>query len=1271
WRLIYTVEHSGIDEAVKTYGFEEPEVNELVLKAIQDHHDIIKSHQDSIASLQKCMEDKEKKDPKMEPKSSDVLCYICGKNGHKAKECCGVGCYKCGKVWHIGIIHETTAPYTPQQNGVAERKNRALKKMVNSMLSYSGLSEGFWEEAILTACYLLNRAVVRLPDSKMKTLGEKESRDAIFDENRFSSIHKPKDIIPNSDESQRDGHFDDVPSKTPEPRKGKRVRKAKSHGYDFQLYLVEGSIDQVGSQYSYCYSTEEDPRTYDEAMQSRDAAFWKEAIDDEIGSIMEINTRVLSDLPPGCKSLRIDYFDNYASVARITTIRLLLALAAIHNLVIHQMDVKTAFLNGDLDEEVYMKQPKGFVMQCNEHKVCKLVKSLDGLKQAPKQWHQKFNEVVLSSGFLLNQFDKRVYRKFDDSGKGVIICLYVDDMLIFGTDQNQVDKTKKFLSLRFSMKDMGEADIILGIKIKRENKGIVITQSHYIEKIRKKFNREDCSPVSTPIDLIEKLRPNTSKLVDQLEYSRAIVCLMYVMTSTRPDIAYAVGRLSRFTSNTSRQHWQAIKKVFKYLKGTMNYGLSYVRNPSVLEGYSDASWINHVEDSSFTSGWVFLLGGGAISWAFKKQTCITGSTMESEFVALAATGKEAEWLRNLIHKIPIWPKPIAPISIRSVNTYLVVDLLPSRSPAQSESTYPLTIKSQSSKHNATSEVPLMHLRILFTAFQCSRLGFAMYRLTTPTVCAIMSGLVQIIANIKLPTADAYGTQNISILSSLQLGLILEDNLRSGGNGVDIDLQSCILNRLIMPKLCMFSVALFKQLNLGVGTERMIFNIGSAIKHSYSNDDTCFSIDIIDEILEEDSDALLDEGSKILHSIEGTLLEEEIFAEFDEFMAMTINENSESESETEEPPFEKITINTDYKVNTSLEEPPTDLELKPLLDNLEYVFLETIFSPYIPGICPFCKHKIQLLDDKKPDVQKQRRLYPNMQEVVKKEIIKLLDTEIKDRKGKENVAANHLSRIENDESSDDSEVDDNFTRETLMEINTENELWFADFANYLVADIIPKGMTYQQKNKFFSDLKHYFWEEPYFFKVCSDEMIRPCVSGPETQTILDQCHHGPTGRHYGPNVTAKKVIDSGFYWPTIIKEAHTLVQLCEACQKRRNISKRDEMPLNNIHVCEIFDIWGIDFMGPFSKSHKFEYILVAVDYVSKWAESQALPTNDARVVITFLKKLLCHFGMPKALISDRCTHFCNKIMEKTMKIYGVNHHFSTSITLKLMVSLKNE
>ncbi|GKB04638.1 hypothetical protein Tco_0832833 [Tanacetum coccineum] len=166
---------------------------------------------------------------------------------------------------------------------------------------------------------------------------------------------------------------------------------------------------------------------------------------------------------------------------------------------------------------------------------------------------------------------------------------------------------------------MGEADVILGIKIKRENKEIVITQSHYIEKILKKFNREDYSPVSTPMDPIEKLKPNTGKPEDQLEYSRAIGCLMYAMTSSRPDIVYAIGKLSRFTSNPSRHYWKAIIRVFKYLRGTKDYGLSYVGYPSVLE-------------------------------ASKKQTCITGSTMESEFFALAVAVLP-KWLNHIVREM--------------------------------------------------------------------------------------------------------------------------------------------------------------------------------------------------------------------------------------------------------------------------------------------------------------------------------------------------------------------------------------------------------------------------------------------------------------------------------------------------------------------------------------------------------------------------------------------------------------------------------------------
>ncbi|CAM8892812.1 unnamed protein product [Rhodiola kirilowii] len=213
------------------------------------------------------------------------------------------------------------------------------------------------------------------------------------------------------------------------------------------------------------------------------------------------------------------------------------------------------------------------------------------------------------------------------------------------------------------MKDMGEAEVILGIRIKKVEGGLALTQSHYIENVLKKFNYMDCHPLTTPYNSSTHLYPNKGKPLSQLEYAKVIGSLMYAMTCTRPDIAFAVGKLSRYTSNPSMQHWQAIHRVLRYLKGTINLGLVYSDFPSVIEGYSDASWISNEEDHSSTSGWVFLLGGGAISWASKKQTCISSSIMESEFVALAAASKEAEWLKNLIHEIPLWEKPISPISI--------------------------------------------------------------------------------------------------------------------------------------------------------------------------------------------------------------------------------------------------------------------------------------------------------------------------------------------------------------------------------------------------------------------------------------------------------------------------------------------------------------------------------------------------------------------------------------------------------------------------------
>nr|GFB13073.1 zinc finger, CCHC-type [Tanacetum cinerariifolium] len=279
-------------------------------------------------------------------------------------------------------------------------------------------------------------------------------------------------------------------------------------------------------------------------------------INDEMDSIMGNNTWVLTDLPSGCRPLGCKWIFKRKLKVDGTVEK---------------------FKTRELEEEVYMNQPLGFIMPGNKNKVCKLIKSLYGLKQEPNQWHQKFNEVVLSNGYLLNQADKF-----------------------------QVDLTKEFLSSRFFMKDMGEADVILGIRIKHESNGIEISQPYYIEKVLKKFNYSDCTSVSTHLDTFEKLMPNRGLAVSQLVYSRVIGCLMYAMTCTRPDIAFDVRKL--------------------------NSGY-----PSVLEGYTDASWISNTENNSSISGWVFLLGGVA--------------------------GKKAEWLKNLLPEIPLWVKPMAPIFI--------------------------------------------------------------------------------------------------------------------------------------------------------------------------------------------------------------------------------------------------------------------------------------------------------------------------------------------------------------------------------------------------------------------------------------------------------------------------------------------------------------------------------------------------------------------------------------------------------------------------------
>nr|XP_027076019.1 uncharacterized protein LOC113699861 [Coffea arabica] len=273
------------------------------------------------------------------------------------------------------------------------------------------------------------------------------------------------------------------------------------------------------------------------------------------------------------------------------------------------------------------------------------------------------------------------------------------------------------------------------------------------------------------------------------------------------------------------------------------------------------------------------------------------------------------------------------------------------------------------------------------------------------------------------------------------------------------------------------------------------------------------------------------------------------------------------------------------------------------------------------------------------------------------LLQEFDLEIRDKKGAENLVADHLSRVQ--VTKDDIPLRETFPDEHLFSANLTLP-WYADIVNFLVTDKFPAGWSKAKRDKLRSDAKSYIWDDPYLWKRGADQIIRRCVSENEFQSILAYCHSFACGGHFGPKRTARKVLESGFYWPTLFKDAYLFCKSCDKCQRVGSISRRDQMTQTPMIFVEIFDVWGIDFMGPFPSSFGFLYILLAVDYVSKWVEAKATRTNDSKVVAEFIKSnVFVRFGMPRAIVSDRGTHFCNKMIAALFRRYGVLHKVSTS------------
>ncbi|WJZ90962.1 hypothetical protein VitviT2T_010076 [Vitis vinifera] len=273
------------------------------------------------------------------------------------------------------------------------------------------------------------------------------------------------------------------------------------------------------------------------------------------------------------------------------------------------------------------------------------------------------------------------------------------------------------------------------------------------------------------------------------------------------------------------------------------------------------------------------------------------------------------------------------------------------------------------------------------------------------------------------------------------------------------------------------------------------------------------------------------------------------------------------------------------------------------------------------------------------------------------LLQEFNLQIQDKKGVENVVADHLSRLVIAHDSHGLPINDDFPEESLMLVDVAP--WYSHIANFLVTGEVPTEWSAQDKRHFFAKIHAYYWEKPFLFKYCADQIIRKCVPEQEQSGILSHCHDSACGGHFASQKTAMKVIQSGFWWPSFFKDAHSMCKGCDRCQRLGKLTRRNMMPLNPILIVDIFDVWGIDFMGPFPMSFGHSYILVGVDYVSKWVEAIPCRSNDHNVVLKFLKdNIFARFGVPKAIISDGGTHFCNKPFETLLAKYGVKHKVAT-------------
>ena len=658
-----------------------------------------------------------------------------------------------------GIAQQFSAPYSPHQNGTAERSWRSIFEATRCLLAEANLPKELWPYAAKYAVYIRNRCFSRRLNmtpyeaftgrkpniGNMHIFGEtcfsyeqeKKKLDDRCKEGKFigfdgrskayqvyypenNSVKKVRCVnflknyseegetypeeeeeeeyfivsegaVPEKQETKKfDESMKGETSKHEMKNDEKNVKEKTSRRYPKRERKVmnykEYSTSSENSDYSdsdYCYYIKDVPRTFKEAASSENSAKWIEAMKEELNSLKESDTFKYTKLPEGktpigCKWVYtikggekqvkykarlvakgfnqkegVDFTETFSPTAKLTSLRTLVQLAAVKNYEIHQLDVKSAYLNADIDAEIYLNQPEGF--QKSDDKgdklYWKLNKSLYGLKQSGRNWNKLLDEFLTQQKFNQSKSDHCIYTKHDGHSN-VIMLIWVDDILVASNSKQSIKEVKDSLNSKFKMKDLGQISTYLGIDFEVKDEYISMSQTNSIKGMLEKFNMADCKPKLIPCDpsSVNMKDCDSELLEDPNIYQQIVGSLIYIMTCTRPDICYPVTKLSQFMKSPTYAHLNLAKHVLRYLKGTMHYNLKYYRSNTVeLYGYSDSDW-GGSEDRKSISGYNFKLceNSSLISWKSKKQNSVALSSCEAEFIALTVAAQEAKFLNQLL-----------------------------------------------------------------------------------------------------------------------------------------------------------------------------------------------------------------------------------------------------------------------------------------------------------------------------------------------------------------------------------------------------------------------------------------------------------------------------------------------------------------------------------------------------------------------------------------------------------------------------------------------